>query len=144
MRILIQCSKRFYGRIPDIEKSLKSMGIEVILPNSYDDLTMELKMMEKGEAAHRAWKSKMFAQSREKIGKCDAILVLNYKKDDTDNYIGGGTFLEIYEAFMQHKMIFLMNPINEGAFYDELISMIDPTCILHENITCMYELLEIF
>ena len=50
----------------------------------------------------------------------DAVLVLNYDKNGNKNYIGGATFLEMYEAFMNDKKIYLYNDIPEGMLYDEI------------------------
>lgn len=54
----------------------------------------------------------------------DAVLVLNYDKNKDGkiykNYIGGATFLEMYDAFRLGKKIFLMNDIPEGMLFDEI------------------------
>ena len=54
----------------------------------------------------------------------DAVLVLNYDKEKNGkvykNYIGGATFLEMYDAFRFGKKIFLMNDIPEGMLFDEI------------------------
>ncbi len=54
----------------------------------------------------------MFKISEERIATMDAVLTLNFDKNGKKNYIGGATFIEIYEAFMKGKkyiyiMIFL-------------------------------------
>ena len=48
------------------------------------------------------------------------------------NYIGGATFLELYEAFMNNKKIYLYHDIPEGMLFDE-ISGFDPI-IIHEDL----------
>jgi hypothetical protein len=50
----------------------------------------------------------------------EAVLVLNFDKDDMKNYIGGATFLEMYDAFRLGKKIFMYNDIPEGILYDEI------------------------
>ena len=45
---------------------------------------------------------------------------MNLDKDGKKNYIGGATFLELYEAFKNEKKIFLYNPIPEGLLFDEI------------------------
>ena len=54
----------------------------------------------------------------------DAILVLNFDKitdgEIEKNYIGGATFLEIYDAFRLNKKIYLYNDIPDGILYDEI------------------------
>lgn len=45
----------------------------------------------------------MLRKSIDTISRQDVVLVLNFTKHGTDNYIGGATFLEVYEAFRQGK-----------------------------------------
>lgn len=63
----------------------------------------------------------MFKHSEEVISSVDAVLVLNYTKNGIDNYIGGATFLEMYDAFRLGKTIYMMNDIPEGLLKDEII-----------------------
>lgn len=54
----------------------------------------------------------------------DALLVLNLKKNDIDNYIGGNTFLEMGFAHILNQKIFLYNQIPEIPYYKtEIIAM---------------------
>ncbi len=120
MKILIICSKRFYERIPNIKKVLENNGHIVFLPNCYDEPDTETKMWNLGKEKHQEFKAKMYKQSEETISKMDAVLVLNFDKDDNRNYIGGATFLEMYDAFRLNKKIYLYNDIPEGMLYDEI------------------------
>lgn len=124
MKLLLICSKQFYSKIEEIKSELENNQIEVFLPNCYDDPSTEDKMRELGPEAHRDFKSRMFKQSEETIKNMDAVLVLNYDKNKNGiiykNYIGGATFLEMYEAFRYGKKIYLMNDIPEGMLFDEI------------------------
>ena len=73
-------------------------------------------------------KSELFRRSRERVRQMDAVLALNFDKNGQENYIGGSTFLELYEAFMEGKKIYLWNDIPKGLLYDE-ISAFSPTVI---------------
>ena len=64
-----------------------------------------------------------FKEQEIKIVANDAVLIINYEKNGQRNYIGGATFLEIFKAFELEKLIYLMNPIPEGIFTDELKGM---------------------
>ena len=50
--------------------------------------------------------------------------VLNFDKEKDGitykNYIGGATFLEMYDAFRLNKKIYLYNDIPSGMLYDEI------------------------
>ena len=120
MKILIICSKAFYEKIEPIKEKLEEMGNIVELPNSYYDGNVEEKAWKQGSKAHAEFKEKMFKMSKERIGNMDAVLTLNFDKNEKKNYIGGATFLELYEAFMQDKKIYLYNDILEGMLYDEI------------------------
>ena len=120
MKILIICSKAFYKDIAPIQKKLEEKGNEIYLPNSYYHPEAEQESWNLGEKEHSEFKARMFRQSAQTIKKMDAVLTLNFNKNGKDNYIGGATFLELYEAFMNKKKIFLYNPIPEGMLYDEI------------------------
>ena len=63
--------------------------------------------------------------SEKTIKNMDAVLVLNFDKNTEGkiekNYIGGATFLEIYDAFRLNKKIYLYNNIPDGILTDEII-----------------------
>ena len=124
MKILVICSKKFYSTIEEVKQELEKRGNEIILPNCYDDPTAEQKALDLGIEEHQKFKSKMNKQSEDTISKMDAVLVLNLDKEKNEkilkNYIGGATFLEMYDAFRLGKKIFLYNDIPEGMLYDEI------------------------
>jgi nucleoside 2-deoxyribosyltransferase len=124
MKILIICSKNFYPKIKQIKKSLEKNNIEVFLPNCYDDPTAEQRMWNLGKEEHQKFKAKMYKQSEATISKMDAVLVLNMDKEKDgevfENYIGGATFLEMYDAFRLGKTIYLYNDIPSGMLFDEI------------------------
>lgn len=124
MKILIICSKKFYSKIEEVKKILEEKNNEVFLPNCYDDPTTEQKMRDLGKEEHQKFKAKMYKQSEETISKMDAVLVLNLDKEKEGeifkNYIGGATFLEMYDAFRLGKKIYLYNDIPNGMLFDEI------------------------
>ena len=132
MKIFLICSKKFYNRIPKIEKELLKKGHILQMPNCYDDPETEAKMQSLGGEAHREFKARMFKQSEDLIKKLDAVLVLNFDKEKDGivykNYIGGATFLEMYDAFRLGKKIYLWNEIPVGILKDE-IDGFDPVVI---------------
>lgn len=120
MKILIICSKAFYKDIAPIKEKLEGMGHIIELPNSYDEPDAEMKSWNLGEKEHSEFKARMFRMSEERISQMDAVLTLNFDKHGKKNYIGGSTFIEIYEAFMKNKKIYLYNDIPDGMLYDEI------------------------
>lgn len=122
MKILIVCSTSFYSKIENIKKELNKKGHTVIMPNCYEDQDIDYEKMTEKE--YLEFFKNMYHESREKIRTVDAILVLNYDKEKngkiSNNYIGGSTFLEMYEAFMQNKKIYMLNGFPESMLLDEI------------------------
>lgn len=119
MKIFIICSKAFYNKIPEIKVKLESLGHVITLPNCYD--APETESSYRGTESHAKWKSEMIRHSEEVISNVDSVLVLNYDKNGIKNYIGGATFLEMYDAFRLDKKIYMINEIPEGILKDEII-----------------------
>ena len=92
------------------------------MPNCYDNQNIDYEKMPEKE--YLEFFKNMYYKSRKKISKVDAILVLNYDKEKNgkilNNYIGGSTFLEMYEAFMQQKKIYMINGFPESPLLDEI------------------------
>ena len=129
MKIFIICSKVFYDKISEIQNQLEQMGHSITLPNSYDNPVMEDHMRTLGSDEHAKWKSEMIRHSTDVVQNVDAVLVLNFDKNGVKNYLGGATFLEMYDAFKLNKNIFLYNEIPEGILRDEIIGF-SPVVIL--------------
>jgi len=132
MKIFIICSKAFYDKVLSIKKSLEEAGHEVSLPNCFDDSETEARYRELGQKEHSEWKASMIRHSEEVIKKNDAVLVLNFDKNGQENYIGGATFLEMYDAFRLNRKVFLYNDVPTGMLKDE-IDGFEPI-VLHQDL----------
>ena len=124
MKILLICSKAFYSKLAEIKVTLEGYGHKIFMPNCYDAPETEQKMWELGKREHSEFKARMFKQSHETISKMDAVLVLNYNKIKDGitykNYVGGATFLEMHDAFLLNKKIYVLNNIENGPLSDEI------------------------
>ena len=124
MKVMIVCSTAFYDKVGSIKEELEHNGHYVIVPNCYDaPVTNEDNKLMSEEEYLEFFKT-MYYESRDKIKDIDAILVLNYDKvkngNVLSNYIGASTFLEMYEAFMNNKKIFMINDYPDNMLYDEV------------------------
>ena len=126
MKILLICSKVFYDKLTYYKHLLEYNGHKVYMPNCWDAPETEAKY--RGTPQHKEFKAKMFKQSEETIKNMDAVLVLNFNKNGQENYIGGATFLEIYDAFRMNKKIYFVNNIPNNMLKDELIGF-NPTIV---------------
>lgn len=128
MKILIICSASFYKQIAPIKKQLENKNFQIIMPSTYETPNVEKQAWKKGHKAHALLVQELFKISEEKIKTVDAVLCINMKKHNIENYIGGATFIELYEAFKNNKKIYLYNDIPKGILYDE-ISSFEPIVI---------------
>lgn len=124
MKIMLICSTSCYDKVAGVKEELESMGHSVIVPNSYDAPVTNDDNKEMSEEEYLEFFKTMFYMSRDKIKDVDAVVVLNYDKvkngKTLSNYIGASTFLEMYEAFMNNKKIFMMNGYPDNLLYDEI------------------------
>ena len=124
MKIMIVCSTNFYDRIEPIKEVLQKQGHKLIMPNCYDEPETNEDNRKMTDEEYCKFYKEMYYESRKKISEIDAILVLNYTKIKNEiemkNYIGASTFLEMYEAFMQNKKIYMMNDLPDNMLYDEI------------------------
>ncbi len=132
MKIFIISSASFYDKIPPIKEYLEDKGFELVMPNTYNNPNLEKEVWKKGFKAHAELGKELFKLSEEKIKEVDAVLCINFEKHNIENYIGGATFIEIYEAFKNNKKIYLYHDIPKGMLYDEIAGF-DPI-IINENL----------
>lgn len=132
MKIFIISSAAFYDKIKPIKDYLESKGFELLMPNTYDSPNLTKEAWNEGYKAHAKLVQKLFKMSEEKIKSVDAVLCINFEKNNIENYIGGATFIEIYEAFKNNKKIYLYHDIPKGMLFDEIASF-EPI-VINENL----------
>lgn len=120
MKIFVTCSKSFYKEIPTVTKKLTDLGHEVIPPTLYGDAEAEKRAAATNQL--ETFKRSTYAKGRKNIAAADAVLCMNFEKAGIANYVGSGMFIEIYDAFMAGKKVFLYNYAPEGPFYEEISS----------------------
>jgi hypothetical protein len=59
----------------------------------------------------------------DKVAWSDAILITNYDKNGVANYIGPNTLMEMGVAFHLGKKIYLLNPVPDIAWKEEILGM---------------------
>ncbi len=134
MKITICASIAFYNEMLETKKKLEALGHEVYLPPSEvknekgemisaSEYYVERKIKENTAGWISDRKGEVIRLHFEKIENSDAILVLNYSKNNIDNYIGGNTFLEMGIAFYLKKKLFLLNDIPILSYREEILGM---------------------
>jgi len=145
MKITICGSLSFYKEMTGVQQQLQNLGHEVKLTEPHikdkNGDVMDIKdydRLRRSEKNNDSWiwakKNKEMRLFFKKIEWCDAIIVLNYDKNNIANYIGGNAFMEMGIAFYLDKKIFLLNNIPEMAYCKEEIVSMKPA-ILNGNLT---------
>lgn len=134
MKITICGSIAFYDKMLDIKAELEKLGHEVKIPPSEakdeDGSTLDVRdyyVKRKSETDPVSWiwkrKEEAMRAHFKKVEWCDAVLILNYDKNNIKDYVGANTLLEMGLAFHLNKKIFLLNSIPEVNYKEELLGM---------------------
>jgi hypothetical protein len=139
MKITICGSMTFVEEMVAAKRELEANGNEVDMPptqvtNSAGEVVdvRTFKAQREKAAANdkRTWKCKgeLIALHFGKIEWSDAILVLNHNKHGVANYIGANSLMEMALAFHLGKPIYLLNPVPDLAYREEILGM-QPTVL---------------
>jgi len=140
MKISIVGSLDFAYEMKEIAEKLINLGFEVDLPPTAKmilekEIASEQikKEKEDGSFSQRVIDSDAIRRYWKIIQNTDAILVVNFDKKGIKGYVGGNSFLEMGFAHVINKKIFLMNPIPEIGYKDEIKAM--QPIVLNNDIT---------
>jgi len=129
MKIVVCGSMIFFRQMMEFKKELTLRSHSVVLPHRAEKYADGNLLPENpGESAANKIKYGLIKFYFGEISKGDAILVLNGERHGVLNYIGGNTFLEMGFAHVLNKKIFLLNPIPEIGYKDEIVAM-QPTIL---------------
>lgn len=138
MKITLCGSIAFYGEMEEIKVKLEKLGHEVKLPPSQvpDENGVMIpvkkyyeirKMAEKEKGSDDRWiwdlKEKAMRNHFDKVVWADAVLITNFDKNGIKDYVGANTLLEMGLAFHSKKKIYLLNPIPEISYKEEILGM---------------------
>ncbi len=115
-KITLCSSASFFEKLWVIKDAIEKRGYEVLLPS------ME-NFNRRGEQGFAKIQHDLIREHFRKIDKAHAIYVANFDKNGIEGYIGGNTFLEMGKAFDRGIPIFLMYPVPEISYRDELIAL---------------------
>jgi len=126
LRIVICGSSTFKHKMIEFREKLNKIGHRAIVNPIYDEF-QEGKLQElweriQHEHAEVKKEYNFVKWYFEQIKRADAILVLNFDKNDIKNYIGGNTLMEMGFAHAHDKKVFLLNPPPEIGYKDEILA----------------------
>lgn len=129
--ITICTSVSFYRQAVKVGKELEALGYKVILPSGVHTM---IKSGDFAVSSSKTWfenpedyykKGKLMMAHFKEIEKGDAVLVLNYEKHGTANYIGGNVLMEMGVGFCLDKPLFILNEVpKDSAFLEELLGFL--------------------
>lgn len=124
MRVIICGSMNFAKKMVQISKDLEKLGYEVHLPPNTEKYAFGMKPKEvSSESIKNKIEKDLIRKYYQWIEERDVVLVVNEDKNDIKNYIGGNAFLEMGFAHVLNKKLFLLNPIPEVSYKDEIVAM---------------------
>ena len=134
MKVTICGSIAFYSEMLEVKVELEKLGYEVRLPpcevkdeNGKMISIKEYYSRRKGENDNNSWiwdrKQEAMILHFEKIEWCEAILVLNYDKNNIKNYVGANTLIEMGIAQYLKKKIYLLDKVPEISYKEEILGM---------------------
>jgi len=124
MKICICCSLSFPDEAFKIADELEALGHEALLPNGIINRSIEKPDFDAVAAKHDNGYDAMRGHFA-KIRKSDAILVCNFTKKGTENYIGANTFLEMGYAYSLRKPIYVLNRLPDQPFINDELRAFD-------------------
>jgi hypothetical protein len=134
MKITICGSIAFHSEMLGLERELELMGHEVEAPateiRKKEGVFIPAKdfyQLKKAAGKTEGWMwdrvQENILSHFDKIAWSDAILVANYTKNEVANYVGGNTLMECGVALYLKKKIFLLQPIPDLGYSEELLAM---------------------
>ncbi len=134
MKITICGSITYVVEMDECKHVLEKIGHEVqsppVMVPDKDGILMhsleQSKLRKQGDHSE-AWmqdkKAELIHDHFNKVEWSDAVLIYNKDKHNIKNYIGANTLLEMGLAFYLNKKIFLLNPVPEISYKEEILGM---------------------
>lgn len=134
MKIYVLGSTHFMKEMVENKNKLRTLGFDGWIHPHYEALVRGDRN-EQMERWANGGKKERVALKREHnylkvhykhILESDAILVVNLERNGVKNYIGGNVLIEMGQAYVNDKKIFLLNDVPTESSYIDEIESIDP------------------
>jgi len=130
-------SMTFAEEMMDVKSKLEKLGHIVDVPSDIESHLEDPSLIDNLEENYKHTIEKdILRQCFNLIARSDAILVLNYPKNNINGYVGTSALMEIGLAYYLQKRIFLLNPVPNprDARWAHELAIIQPV-ILNEDLS---------
>ena len=134
MKIYVVGSNRFLKEMLACKDKLCELGLGGWIHPDYEAFGRGEKMdiwnrAHNGEHVQIKKENNYVKEHYKNICDSDAILVVNSEKDGVKNYIGPNVLIEMGQAFVNDKKIYLLNEIPIGMPHTDEVETFDPICL---------------
>jgi hypothetical protein len=136
MKIYVLGSNAFVRDMVKAKDGLRALGYDGWIHPEYEawargEKEDVVKRIAKSQSEHAAVKREndYLRVHYRHILESDAILIVNNEKNGVKNYIGGNALIEMGQAYVNGKTIFLLGDIPTDLPYAAEIECMDPICL---------------
>jgi hypothetical protein len=134
MRIYVLGSNAFMKEMVEAKNELCALGYDGWIHPDYEALVRgempdALEREARGEHAALKRENNYLRVHYKHILESDAILIVNLEKKGIKNYIGGNVLIEMGQAYVNGRTIFLSHAIPTALPYTPEIECMDPICL---------------
>lgn len=134
MKVYVVGSSRFATEMIEARDQLSELGFDGWIHPDYEKIARGEKtnistLVTSREKADFKRKHNYLKVHYKHILASDAILVVNLQHGDAENYIGGNVLIEMGQAYVNNKIIFLLNDIPQDLPYTSEVECMDPVCL---------------
>lgn len=134
MKIYVIGSTSFVSKMLEARDKLRELGHDGWIHADYEKIVRGEKqnitlLKTSSEKASLKRENNYLKVHYKHILESDAVLVVNLEKNGVENYIGGNVLIEIGQAYVNDKIVFLLNDIPTDMPYTAEIESMDPACL---------------
>lgn len=134
MKIYVIGSNSAMHEMVKAKNDLCDFGLEGAISEDYEKLVRGemddmLERIADGEHAEVKIDRDYHRYNFRNIKASDAVLVVNEPKHGQENYIGGNTLMEMGQAYVLDKKIFILHNLPKDAPYLDEIKSLEPVCL---------------
>lgn len=134
MKVYVLGSTTFMHEMVAAKNNMIELGLDGWIHPDYEAFVRgekqeTLDRASSGEHAQVKRENNYFKAHFKNIMQSDAVLVVNLTKKSIENYIGGNALMEMGQAYVFDKKIFLLGDIPTDMPYVDEIEAMDPICL---------------